>query len=146
MENELINCDFRTTTHPGYALAVYGITLIAAFGAMMLLSLLALAVTYPFFLFLEGVILLCALITLPVTLYSVSSFTFTFNADTLVIKGRRHQQTFTVKNLSKNAFIMTQSPLEERKNCGSLKIREMNLHFYGIRDFDKFKSYIETHF
>lgn len=146
MENESINSDFRTTTDPGYALAVYGITLIVTFGAMMLLSLLALAVTYSFFLFLEGVILFCALITLPVTLYSVSSFTFTFSGDTLVIKGRRRQQTFTVKNLSRSAFIMTQSPREQRKNCGSLRIREMNLHFYGIRDFDKFKSYIETHF
>lgn len=141
-----MNHEFQTTTAPGYALAVYGITLIAVFGALMLLALLALAVTYPFFLLLEGVIVFCALISLPVTLYSVSSFTFTFCEDTLVITGRRRQQRFTVKNLSKEAFIFTQSSFEERKNCGSLKIREMNLRFYGIRDFDKFKSYIETHF
>ncbi|MGM9681319.1 MAG: hypothetical protein ACI3XR_07425 [Eubacteriales bacterium] len=146
MQNHSSDCDFRTATDPAFAMTVYGITLAAAFGSMMLLALLALAVTLPFFVLLEGLIFFCALITVPVTLYSCSSFTFTFNGDTLVITGRHPRQTVTLHNLNADAFILTQSSSEERKNCGSLKIRELYLNYYGIREFDQFKKYIETHF
>lgn len=146
MQNHSSDCDFRTVTDPAFAMTVYGITLAAAFGSMMLLALLALAVTFPFFLLLEGVIFFCALITVPTILYSSTHFTFTFSGDTLVITGRHPRQTVTVQNLTADAFILTQSASEERKNCGSLKIRELYLHIYGIREFDQFKRYIETHF